>query len=160
MKHEIQLTVNGQIFHRSVSSRTTLAELLRELGFLGVHSGCDLGQCGACTVLIGGVSVKSCLMLGVQAAGAHITTVEGLAKPDGSPHPLQEAFSRHFAIQCGFCTSGMLMAAKGLLDQNPRPSEAEIRDWLAGNLCRCTGYVNIVRAIQDAAEVLAHEEGT
>ena len=160
MKHGIELTVNGRIFRKSVSSSTPLAELLRELGLLSVHTGCDLGQCGTCTVLIDGVSVKSCLVLGVQANGAHITTVEGLARPDGSLHPLQEAFSRHFAIQCGFCTSGMLMAAKGLLDQHPRPSEAEIREWLAGNLCRCTGYVNIVRAIQDAAEVIANEDGT
>ena len=157
MEQVIRLEVNGRLSEPSVSPEATLADVLRQLGYLGVHIGCGLGQCGACTGLLDGRSVKSCLVLALQADGLSVTTVEGLAREDGTPHPLQEAFSRNFAVQCGFCTPGMLLAAKALLDCDPQPTEERIRDWLAGNLCRCTGYVNIVKAIQEAAQVLAKE---
>lgn len=150
-KHPIRVKVNGVVYEREVEPRRLLIDFLREeLGLTGTHSGCDLGQCGACTVLMDGESIKSCLVLAVQADGAEILTVEGLTR-DGRLHPLQEAFRENHAVQCGYCTPGMLMAAYDLLQHHPHPSESEIRAGISGNLCRCTGYVNIVKAIQAAA---------
>lgn len=151
---EITLTVNGQRYTAAASVRQSLVEFLREAcGLTGTHVGCEHGVCGACTVLLNGESVRSCLMLAVQADGAEILTVEGLAR-DGVLHPLQQAFWEHHALQCGFCTPGFLLTALELLRANPAPTEAEIREALAGNLCICTGYVNIVRAVQAAAQAL------
>jgi aerobic carbon-monoxide dehydrogenase small subunit len=150
-KVRISLTVNGQRFDREVEPRQLLVQFIREqLILTGTHIGCDTSYCGACTVLFNGEPVKSCTMLAVQADGGEVTTVEGLAR-DGKLHPLQEAFSEHHALQCGYCTPGMLMSAKHLLDTNPNPSEEEIRKGIQGNLCRCTGYNNIFAAIADAA---------
>ncbi len=150
--HTIELVVNGQPRTATVSGATTLLELLRDqLGLTGTKDGCSEGDCGACTVIVDGQAVKSCLVLAVQAEGSVVTTVEGLAGPDGSPHPLQEAFVETGAVQCGFCTPGMLMAAKALLDANPQPTEDDIRVALSGNLCRCTGYAKIVDAVEQAA---------
>ncbi|MBI2873903.1 MAG: (2Fe-2S)-binding protein [Firmicutes bacterium] len=144
----ITLTVNDQTLTREVPVRKTLADFLREdLGLTGTHVGCELGQCGACTVLLNGDPVKSCLLFAVQAEGSQIVTVEGLAGKDAL-HPLQQAFHDHHALQCGFCTPGMLLAAVDLLSRNPAPKADEIRRHLSGNLCRCTGYVNIVKAIE------------
>jgi len=135
-----------------VEPRRSLADFLREeLDLTGTHLGCEHGVCGACTVLLGGEPVRSCLLLAVQADGAHVTTVEGLAAPGGALHPVQEAFWDAHALQCGFCTPGMLLTAVSLLRRNPQPTEAEIRVELSGNLCMCTGYVNIVRAVERAA---------
>jgi carbon-monoxide dehydrogenase small subunit len=151
---EITLTVNGQRYTAAAPVRQSLVEFLREAcGLTGTHVGCEHGVCGACTVLLDGESVRSCLMLAVQADGAEILTVEGLAR-DGELHPLQQAFWEHHALQCGYCTPGFLLTALELLRENPAPSEAEIREALAGNLCICTGYVNIVRAVQAAAQAL------
>jgi len=153
-RRNVTLRVNGVEYSREVESRKLLCDFLREdLGLTGTHVGCEHGQCGTCTILFNGVSVKSCLLLAVQAQGAEIQTVEGLAR-DGKLHPLQEAFWEHHGLQCGFCTPGMLMSALHLLHTNPNPTEEEIRLGIAGNLCRCTGYVNIVRAITAAAETL------
>lgn len=150
--HTIQLTVDGTAYTRDVEARMLLVRFLREeLNHTGTHFGCDTGHCGSCSVIVNGKVVKSCMMLAVQADGAEIETVEGLANPDGSLNPIQEAFSRHHALQCGFCTPGLMMATKYLLSQHPHPSEEEIRRGIKGNLCRCTGYVNIVRAIQSVA---------
>ena len=150
-KVSISVTVNGQRFDREVEPRQLLVQFIREqLILTGTHIGCDTSYCGACTVLFDGEPVKSCTMLAVQADGGEITTVEGLAEGD-KLHPLQEAFSEHHALQCGYCTPGMLMSAKYLLDSNPDPSEEEIRKCIQGNLCRCTGYENILAAIADAA---------
>jgi len=150
----VTLKVNGIEYSREVESRKLLSDFIREdLGLTGTHVGCEHGQCGTCTILFNGVSVKSCLMLAVQAQGAEIQTVEGLAQ-DGKLSPLQEAFWENHGLQCGFCTPGMLMSAQHLLQTNPNPTEEEIRLGIAGNLCRCTGYVNIVRAIKSAAEKL------
>jgi carbon-monoxide dehydrogenase small subunit len=150
-KVNISLTVNGRRFDREVEPRQLLVQFIREqLILTGTHIGCDTSYCGACTVLFDGEPVKSCTMLAVQADGGEITTVEGLAEGD-KLHPLQEAFSEHHALQCGYCTPGMLMSAKYLLDSNPDPSEEEIRKGIQGNLCRCTGYENILAAIADAA---------
>lgn len=147
----VTLKINGIEYSREVESRKLLCDFIREdLGLTGTHVGCEHGQCGTCTILLNGTSIKSCLMLAVQAEGAEIQTVEGLAQ-DGQMHPLQEAFWENHGLQCGFCTPGMLMSAKHLLDTNPDPTEEEIRVGIAGNLCRCTGYVNIVRAIRAAA---------
>jgi carbon-monoxide dehydrogenase small subunit len=147
----VSMTVNGQKVTRTVDPRTLLVELLRQdLDLTGTHVGCDTSQCGACVVHMNGRSVKSCTMLALQADGAEITTIEGLAK-NGQLHPMQAAFREHHALQCGFCTPGMIMSAIDLLQQNANPSEAEIRTWLEGNICRCTGYHNIVKAIQAAA---------
>jgi aerobic-type carbon monoxide dehydrogenase small subunit (CoxS/CutS family) len=148
----IKVEVNGELYEREVEARKLLVHFLRDdLDLTGTHIGCDTGNCGACTVLLDGKAVKSCMLLAVQADGASITTVEGLA-PDGELTPLQRAFSQHHALQCGYCTPGMLISATHLLAENPRPSEEEIRRAIQGNICRCTGYVNIVRAIKAAAE--------
>ena len=150
-KVSISVTVNGQRFEREVEPRQLLVQFIREeLILTGTHIGCDTSYCGACTVLFNGEPVKSCTMLAVQADGGEVTTVEGLAR-DGKLHPLQESFSEHHALQCGYCTPGMLMSAKHLLDNNPNPSAEEIRKGIQGNLCRCTGYNNIFAAIADAA---------
>lgn len=150
-KVNISVTVNGRTVERAVEPRLLLVQFIRdELLLTGTHIGCDTSYCGACTVLFDGEPIKSCTMLAVQADGGEVTTVEGLAQ-DGKLHPLQESFSEHHALQCGFCTPGMLMSAKHLLDTNPDPSPEEIRKGIQGNLCRCTGYNNIFTAIADAA---------
>ncbi len=147
----VSMTVNGQPAAGEVEGRTLLVEFLREqLRLTGTHVGCDTSQCGACVVHVNGKSVKSCTMLAAQAAGAEITTIEGLAT-NGELHPMQAAFKEHHGLQCGFCTPGMVMSAVDLLNTNANPSEREIREWLEGNICRCTGYNNIVKAIQAAA---------
>lgn len=148
---KIKITVNGTKYSRDVEDRTLLANLIRdELGLTGTHIGCDTTQCGACTVHLNGRAVKSCTILAAQANGAEVVTIEGLAAP-GSLHPVQQAFTDNHALQCGFCTPGMIMAAAGLLKDNPRPTEEQIYDGLEGNLCRCTGYINIVKAVKQAA---------
>ncbi len=148
----ITVSVNGTQYEREVEPRLLLVQLIREeLRLTGTHIGCDTSYCGACTILLDGEPVKSCTMLAVQADGAEIRTVESLEQ-DGKLHPLQEAFSEHHALQCGYCTPGMLMSAYYLLETNPAPSDAEIRKGIQGNLCRCTGYHNIFEAISDAAE--------
>jgi carbon-monoxide dehydrogenase small subunit len=150
-KVNISVTVNGRRYDREVEPRQLLVQFIREgLVLTGTHIGCDTSYCGACTVLFNGEPVKSCTMLAVQADGGEVTTVEGLAQ-DGKLHPLQESFSEHHALQCGYCTPGMLMSAKHLLDTNPSPTDEEIRKGIQGNLCRCTGYNNIFAAIADAA---------
>jgi carbon-monoxide dehydrogenase small subunit len=147
----ISLTVNGASREAEVEPRTLLVHFLRDsLALTGTNVGCDTSSCGACTVLVGGESVKSCTMLAVQADGCDITTIEGLAT-DGELHPMQAAFQQEHGLQCGFCTPGMVMAAVSLLEENPNPSEAEVRAGLEGNLCRCTGYHNIVKAVLAAA---------
>jgi aerobic carbon-monoxide dehydrogenase small subunit len=147
----ITVDVNGTSYEREVEARKLLIHFLRDdLDLTGSHIGCDTGNCGACSVLVDGVLLKSCMMLAVQADGATIRTVESLGA-DGELDPLQQAFSEHHALQCGYCTPGMLMSASALLEQNSRPSEEEIRHAIQGNICRCTGYVNIVRAIQAAS---------
>ena len=147
----LNLTVNGQPTQTEVEPRTLLVELLRgPLGLTGTHVGCDTSQCGCCTVMVDGEAVKSCTMLAVQVEGRSVTTVEGLSA-NGALHPVQEAFIDCHGLQCGFCTPGMMMTATCLLQHNPNPSEAEIVHALEGNLCRCTGYVNIVAAVQQAA---------
>ena len=153
----VSLSVNGKPVTAEVESRTLLVELLREtLRLTGTHVGCDTSQCGACVVHVNGDSVKSCTMLAVQAEGADVLTIEGLAAPDGTLHPMQEAFREYHALQCGFCTPGMVMSAIDLVKKNPQGlSEREIREGLEGNLCRCTGYHNIVKAI-DAAQQVMH----
>jgi carbon-monoxide dehydrogenase small subunit len=147
----IRLTVNGRAVEREVAARRSLAEFLREdLGLTGTHVGCEHGVCGACTVLVDGQTARSCLLFAVQLDGAAVTTIEGLTPPDGLS-PLQEAFCARHAMQCGFCTPGMIVVTTELLERNPAPTEGEIREALAGQLCMCTGYVNIVRAVQLAA---------
>ncbi len=149
--HDITVTVNGTAHSATVDSRLLLVHLIREdLALTGTHIGCDTTHCGACTVLVDGAPTKSCTMLAVQADGAEIATVEGLAGADGMT-PLQEGFQQEHGLQCGFCTPGMLMTGTALLESNPNPSEAEIREAISGNLCRCTGYVNIVKAVEYAA---------
>ena len=158
----VSLTVNGKKVQRFVDPRTLLIHFLREeMNLTGAHIGCETSHCGACTVEIDGMSVKSCTMFAVQANGTAVSTVEGLANPDGTLHALQEGFRQMHGLQCGFCTPGMLMRAKVLLTENPDPTEDEIRHGIAGNLCRCTGYQNIVKAIQYAAAKLSgrpHQE--
>ena len=150
--HTISVVVNGESFERSIEPRMLLSDFLRhELGLTGTHVGCEHGVCGACTVLVDGQSVRACLMLAVQAQGAEITTVEGLAPPDGPLHPLQQAFHEHHALQCGYCTPGMLMTLMELLDENPDPTAADVREAISGNLCRCTVYQPIVDATLSAA---------
>lgn len=150
----VSMTVNGKPATADVESRTLLVQMLREkLGLTGTHVGCDTSQCGACVVHINGQSVKSCTILAVQCEGANVTTVEGLAA-DGKLHPMQEAFRDNHGLQCGFCTPGMLMSALDLVQHNPNPSEREVREWLEGNLCRCTGYHNIVKSIQAGAATM------
>ncbi|MCL7452829.1 MAG: (2Fe-2S)-binding protein [Anaerolineae bacterium] len=150
--HAITVTVNGAQECLDVASNTTLLQMLREqLGLTGTKNGCEAGECGACTVLVNGEPVNSCMMLAVEADGQEVLTVEGLA-PEGRLSPLQEAFVAHNAIQCGYCTPGMLITAHALLQGNPQPSEEEIKEALVGNLCRCTGYVRIIEAIEDVAQ--------
>ena len=150
--HPITLTVNGSRKHLSVVASTTLLDLLRErLHLTGTHVGCDTSNCGACTVHLDGKAVKSCTVLAVQCDGAEVTTIEGLGTPDAL-HPVQEAFWEHHGLQCGYCTPGMIMAGADLLNRNPHPTEDEVRHALEGNLCRCTGYHNIVKAVLSAAE--------
>jgi carbon-monoxide dehydrogenase small subunit len=149
---KINVKVDGITYTDEVEPRTLLVHYLREqLGKVGTVVGCDTSNCGACTVALDGRSVKSCSVLAVQADGSEVVTIEGLQAQDGTLHPLQQAFHEQHALQCGFCTPGMIMAARDLLESNPNPSEAEIRDGIEGNLCRCTGYQNIVRAVQAAA---------
>lgn len=156
----IQATVNGRACTADVAPNTTLLDFLREhLGLTGTKRGCEVGECGACTVLLDGLAVNSCLMLAVQISGRSVLTVEGLAAGDRLT-PLQEAFLDHDAVHCGFCTPGMLMSARHLLDTHPAPNEHDIRTAISGNLCRCTGYVQIVDAIQDAAEREHNEHNT
>jgi carbon-monoxide dehydrogenase small subunit len=153
---QVTLTVNGKTSTVDVEGRTLLVELLREkLRLTGTHVGCDTSQCGACVVHVDGESVKACTILALQANGSQVTTIEGLAKPDGTLHPMQEAFREYHALQCGFCTPGMVMSAIDLVQKHPDGmSEKEIREGLEGNLCRCTGYHNIVKAIAAAQEVM------
>lgn len=152
MKVDLTLTVNGRAVSLSVDPRTLLVQLIREqLQLTGTHVGCDTAQCGACTVLMNGRAVKACSMLALQAQGATIQTIEGLT-PEGALHPVQEAFKACHGLQCGFCTPGMVVASVQLLADCPKPDEATIREGLEGNICRCTGYHNIVRAVQTAAE--------
>lgn len=152
MRQEIILDVNGRQVRGQAEPRMTLADFLRDVGGLtGTHLGCEHGVCGACTVLVDGKSMRSCLMLAVQAQGHELTTVEGIGGPDGQLHPVQEAFSRHHALQCGFCTPGFLMSVIEYLEEGASTDEQEIRERLSGNLCRCTGYQNIVSAVQELA---------
>jgi len=149
---EVKMTVNGKAVSGNVEGRTLLSQFLREdLEMTGTHIGCDTSQCGACVVHVDGQAVKSCAMFAAEADGAEVTTIEGMANADGSLSTLQQAFQDHHGLQCGFCTSGMVMSAASLLAENPKPSEAEIRHYLEGNICRCTGYHNIVKAIQAAS---------
>lgn len=155
MKRTVKMTVNGVNYERDVEPRTLLVHFLRdELGLTGTHIGCDTSQCGACTVIANGQSLKSCTAFAVQFDGAEVLTVEGLAQ-DGKLNPIQEGFWEQHGLQCGFCTPGMIMASYQLLKRNPHPSEEEIRHGIEGNLCRCTGYQNIIKAVQWAAE---HQE--
>ena len=149
---KVEMTINGMSYSHEVEPRVLLVQYIRELaGLTGTNVGCDTTSCGSCTVLLGGESVKSCTVLAVAADGADITTIEGLAH-GGTLHPMQEAFRENHALQCGFCTPGMVMAAVGLLNENPNPTEDQVRTGLEGNLCRCTGYHNIVKAILAAAD--------
>ncbi len=151
MKQTIRVTINGRLYEEDVEPRQLLAHFLREnIGLTGTHVGCVVGECGACSVLLDGKVVKSCLQLAVQADGREITTIEGLAK-DGELSSIQEAFVKNYAFQCGYCTPGMIMTSHALLKSNPNPSEEEIRKALAGNLCMCTGYMQIVDAVKEAA---------
>ena len=155
MKKTVSMTINGAPQSHEVEPRLLLVHYIRELaGLTGTHVGCDTSQCGACTVHLNGVAVKSCTLLSVQCDGAQVLTIEGLAK-DGKLHPIQEGFWEKHGLQCGFCTPGMIMSAHQMLQRNPQPTEAQIRHDLEGNLCRCTGYHNIVKAIQYAAEKMA-----
>jgi carbon-monoxide dehydrogenase small subunit len=147
----VRLTVNGQPREPTVPTRRTLLDLLRyDLGLTGTKEGCSVGVCGACTVLLNDKIASSCLLLAVQADGAEVTTIEGLA-PDDRLQPIQRAFIEHGGFQCGFCTPGQIMAAKALLDRNPTPTETDVREWMMGNLCRCTGYYQIIESIQAAS---------
>ena len=154
MKHPITVRVNGESYSDEVEARTLLVQLLRErLGLTGTHVGCVVGECGACSVIVNGALVKSCLMLAVQANGSEVTTIEGLAD-EGVLHPVQEAFVKNFALQCGFCTPGFVMASYALLTRTPAPKEEQIRKDLSSNLCMCTGYVQIVEAVKEAASAM------
>lgn len=163
-KHPIKLSVNGDSHEAEVEPRTLLVQFLREdAGLTGTHVGCVVGECGACSVLVDGTLVKSCLMLAVQADGCNVTTIEGLSTPGtlgtpGTLHPIQEAFVNRFAMQCGFCTPGFVMASLALLARVPHPTEAQIRQALSSNLCMCTGYVQIVEAVQEAATRLREKK--
>jgi aerobic-type carbon monoxide dehydrogenase small subunit (CoxS/CutS family) len=155
-RHEITLSVNGTSYQRHVESRLLLSDFLRhELGLAGTHVGCEHGVCGACTILLDGAPVRSCLMLAVQANGHELSTIEGLASEAGELNPVQQAMHDHHGLQCGYCTPGILMTMTAFLKENPKPSEAEIREALSGNLCRCTGYQNIVDAMMAAAQAMA-----
>lgn len=152
MPVKLSLKVNGKAVEAEIDPRTLLVQFLREhLHLTGTHVGCDTGQCGACTIHLNGKAVKSCNMLALQAQGADVTTIEGMAAPNGDMHPMQAAFKECHGLQCGFCTPGMIMSATALLADNPQPTEEQIRAGLDGNLCRCTGYHNIVRAVQSCA---------
>ena len=152
-KVQVRAIINSETVEFLCEPRQSLLEVLREtLGLTGAKEGCNNGNCGACNVILDGALVNSCLVLGVEIQGRNVITIEGIAKPQGL-HPLQEKFIAHAALQCGFCTPGFIVASKALLDQNPDPSESEVREWLSGNLCRCTGYDRIVRAVMDAAQV-------
>ncbi len=154
-QHHIKVTINGKAYEADVESRLLLVHFLREnLNMTGTHIGCDTTSCGACTLILNGKPVKSCTVLAVQADGAEVRTVEGLAQ-DGKLHPIQEGFHEKHGLQCGYCTPGMMMTSMALLEQNPHPTEDEIRQGISGNLCRCTGYMNIVKAVQYAAEKMA-----
>ncbi|HKF21716.1 MAG TPA: (2Fe-2S)-binding protein [Candidatus Angelobacter sp.] len=158
-KQQVKITINGRASEALIEPRTLLVHFIREsAGLTGTHVGCDTSNCGACTVIVNGKTVKSCTMFAVQANGAEITTVEGLMK-DGQLHPLQEGFKQEHGLQCGFCTPGMLMSSLALLKKNPSPSEADIRWGISGNLCRCTGYQNIVKAVQYAAKKMSAAQG-
>jgi len=164
MKHSIQVKVNGEVCEGEVEARTLLVHFLRDqLGLTGTHVGCVVGECGACSVLVDGALVKSCLMLAVQAHERDLVTIEGLAR-DGALQPIQEAFVSRFGLQCGFCTPGFVMASHALLLRNPNPTDEQIRQDLSSNLCMCTGYVQIVEAVKDAASRLrsrqGHEDGS
>ena len=151
-KVQVSATINGTEIDFLCEPRQSLLEVLREtLGFMGAKEGCNNGNCGSCNVILDGVLVNSCLVLAVETQGRSVTTIEGIATSDGL-HPLQKKFVEHAALQCGFCTPGFIVASKALLDHNPHPTEAEVRAWLAGNLCRCTGYDRIVKAVLDAAD--------
>jgi len=155
MKISVSLTVNGKPVSAEVQARTLLVEFLRdELKLTGTHVGCDTAQCGACTILVDGKPVKSCNLLAVQAQGAAVTTIEGLAT-NGSLHPMQAAFKKHHGLQCGFCTPGMVLAAVGLAERTKEPTEAQVREALDGNFCRCTGYHNIVKAVKEGLKEMA-----
>ena len=152
-KATLDITVNGVSYQMEVEPRKTLLEFLREdLNLTGAKEGCGLGECGTCTVLLDGKPIKSCITLALQANGREVTTIEGMEEPDGTLHPIQQAFIDHGAIQCGFCTPGMVLSAKALLDENRTPTEFEVRQAIAGNLCRCTGYQKIVEAILSVSE--------
>ena len=151
-KTHVTTTINGEEVEFLCEPRQSLLEVLREtLGLMGAKEGCNNGNCGACNVILDGALVNSCLVLAVEIQGRNVTTIEGIARPEGL-HPLQQKFIEHAALQCGYCTPGFIVASKALLDQNPDPSEHEVREWLAGNLCRCTGYDRIVRTVLDAAD--------
>ena len=155
MTVKVSLTVNGKPASAVVEERTLLVNFIRDnLRLTGTHVGCDTAQCGACTIHMNGRAVKSCNMLAMQAEGADILTIEGIAKPDGTLHPMQEAFRQHHGLQCGFCTPGMVMSAIDLVKNIPNPTEEQIREQLDGNLCRCTGYHNIVKAIKAASQTM------
>ena len=155
MKQDLTLTVNGVSYSRAVEPRVNLGDFLRhDLGLTGTHFGCEHGICGACTVLVDGATLRSCLLFAVQAQGCEVTTVEGLSDAKGPLHPIQQAFRDQHALQCGFCTPGMLLTVVELLGENPDPSEAEVRDAISGNICRCTGYQPIVDAALQAARTL------
>ena len=157
-KVSVQIKVNGIVHERKVEPRLLLVDFLREgLGLRGTHIGCDTSHCGACTVLLDGQNVKSCTLLAVQADGREVTTIEGLAGADGKLHPLQETFWRHHALQCGYCTAGMVLSAMAFLSRNTSPDEGEVRRGIAGNLCRCTGYQFIVDAILEAAKLAGRD---
>lgn len=156
----VRITINGRLYEGKTEARTSLADFLRdELDLTGTHLGCEHGVCGICTVLVNGSAVRSCLLLAVQADGAEILTVEGLASPDGKLHPIQEAFAEEHGLQCGYCTPGFLMAIYELLESNTSPSDDEIRDVLGGQICRCTGYFGILRAVHSAAAKLGASGG-
>ena len=156
MTVKVSMNVNGKPASAEVEERTLLVSFIREtLRLTGTHVGCDTAQCGACTIHLNGRAVKSCNMLAMQAEGADVTTIEGLAKADGTLHPMQESFREHHGLQCGFCTPGMVMSAIDLVKNMPNPTEAQIREQLEGNICRCTGYHNIVKAIQAAVPKIA-----
>ena len=155
----VAMQVNGQAVSHEVEARTLLVDFLREtLALTGTHVGCDTSQCGACVVHVGGKSVKSCTMLAAEVEGAEVTTIEGIAT-NGALHPMQAAFKEHHGLQCGFCTPGMVLSGIELVGRNPDPSEGDVREWLEGNLCRCTGYHNIVKAVQAAASEMGGRHG-
>jgi aerobic carbon-monoxide dehydrogenase small subunit len=157
--HHVRVTVNGEVKEADIESRLLLVHFLRDvLNLTGTHIGCDTTSCGACSVMLNGRAVKSCTVYAVQANGGEVLTVEGLSH-NGALHPIQEAFTEKHGLQCGFCTPGMMISAMALLERNPHPTEEEIRWGLSGNLCRCTGYVNIVKAVQQAAEKMSEVAG-